>query len=220
MSIVRSELWQALLPPGVIVYETRDFTPGAPLFDIERAAVANAVPKRVAEFAAGRLCARAALAELGHPNVPLPRAPDRRPLWPEGIAGSITHTDTYCAAAVARDLAGIGIDAETLGRVEDALLRRICTEDEQRRLAALSATERASAATLIFSAKEAFYKCHVSAGGGWLDFHDVALDYTADSFRVSPQRPFTKSWTGDAPPIGRYGVNGDTLLCAVAFPAR
>jgi 4'-phosphopantetheinyl transferase EntD len=222
MSIARSALWRALLPAGAVAYETRDFAPDAPLFESERIAVANAVPKRVAEFAAGRLCARAALAELGHANVPLPRGSDRRPHWPRGVVGSITHTDTYCAAAVARDadLSGIGIDAETLGRVDDALLPRICTSDEQARLAALSATERAIAATLIFSAKEAFYKCHASAGGGLLGFHDVALDYNADSFRVQSRRPFTPMWIGDAAPPGRYVVNGDTIFCAVAFPAR
>jgi len=157
-----------------------------------------------------------------HRDASLREAPDRRPHWPDSIAGSITHTDTYCAAAVARraDLAGVGIDAERLGRVEDALLPRICTEDEQARLATLSPSERALAATLIFSAKEAFYKCHVSAGGGLLGFHDVALDYGADSFRVLPQHPFTKTWTGEMPPAGHYKVNGDTILCAVAFPAR
>jgi 4'-phosphopantetheinyl transferase EntD len=222
MTVARSALWRALLPAGVVAYETHDFTPDARLFEAERAAVANAVPKRIAEFAAGRLCARAALSELGHPNVALPRGPDRRPHWPDGIVGSITHTDTYCAAAVARraDVAGIGIDAETLGRVDDALLPRICTGDEQARLAALSASERAIAATLIFSAKEAFYKCHVGAGGGALGFHDVALDYDSDIFRVLPRRAFAPSWSGDAPPAGRYKVNGDTILCAVAFPAR
>ena len=43
----------------------------------EAAIVANAVPKRVGEFAAGRLCARRALAELG-----MSRA---FPSWPRPI---------------------------------------------------------------------------------------------------------------------------------------
>jgi len=222
MSIVQAALWQSILPAGVAAYETRDFLHDAALFDAERVLVAGAVPKRIAEFAAGRLCARRALADLGCESAPLLRGSDRRPLWPGGTLGSITHTDTYCAAVAARHdaVAGIGIDAETVGRIDDPLLRKICTDDELARLMRLPAPRRLQEATLIFSAKEAFYKCHCSAGGGWLDFHDVALDYNAETFRVRPQRAFEQTWRGEALPVGSYKLDGDLICCAVAFPAQ
>ena len=61
----------------------------------ERGAVAKAVPKRVAQFTAGRVCARRALAQLGNTEpVPILMGEDRAPQWPAGYVGSISHTDT------------------------------------------------------------------------------------------------------------------------------
>src|SRR5215469_3139377 len=64
----------------------------------EAAHVARAVPKRVGEFAAGRACARRALEQLGVPDFVLRVGPHREPIWPVGMAGSITHTAGFCAA--------------------------------------------------------------------------------------------------------------------------
>ena len=90
------------------------------LYPEEAVSVAKAVPKRVGEFAAGRLCARRALAEFGITGVPLTMAPDRAPVWPESMVGSITHTRGLCAAVVAerRRFASLGIDVEVAGDVE------------------------------------------------------------------------------------------------------
>ena len=87
-----SATFAGLLPAGVVAAELR--TPGDPsLLEPEEAlAVANAVPKRVQEFAAGRLCARRALAEFGVVDFPVRAARDRQPIWPEFLVGSITHT--------------------------------------------------------------------------------------------------------------------------------
>ena len=217
--IERSALWQSLLPPGVAAYETCEFIQTSLLFDGERDIVANAVPKRVAEFAAGRLCARRALADLGHPDVPLLRDTERRPLWPDGIVGSITHTDAYCAAAIAKTSAvlSIGIDAEEIARLDESLLRAICTPTEQLRLERLSPSQRQSAAALIFSAKEAFYKCHSTAGGEFLGFGDVAVRFSETAFSIEPQRAFPPSWLRGTHPTGRYEMRDGTVFCAVAF---
>ena len=51
------------------------------LFEAERRHVARAVPKRRAEFASVRACARDALAELGGPRAALVPNPDRSPRW-------------------------------------------------------------------------------------------------------------------------------------------
>ena len=83
---------RTLFPQTVVVKERR--IPGDPaeLHPAEAEHVARAVPKRVAEFAAGRTCARAALAEFGVREFTLRAATDRQPLWPERFIGSITHT--------------------------------------------------------------------------------------------------------------------------------
>ena len=73
----------------------------------EQASLGPADAKRVREFESGRAYAKRALAMLGMHNVDLPIGPNRAPLWPSGVVGSITHVidsryGTYAAAAVAR----------------------------------------------------------------------------------------------------------------------
>ena len=69
--------------------------------------MANAVPKRIQEFADGRLCARRALEEFGVTNFPIRMARDRQPVWPDSLIGSITHTAGLCAAVVAERASGL-----------------------------------------------------------------------------------------------------------------
>jgi 4'-phosphopantetheinyl transferase EntD len=186
----------SLFPAGVVAAELR--TPGDPslLWPEEALAVEKAVPKRVQEFAAGRLCARRALAEFGVRDFALRAAPDRRPVWPELLVGSITHTAGLCAAVVAErgHLVALGLDTETAGAVKTELWPSICVAEEVTWLESLGAAARAVAATMIFSAKEAFYKCQYPVTEQRLNFSDLhvtALDWGGlqGSFAVSPTRP-------------------------------
>jgi 4'-phosphopantetheinyl transferase EntD len=130
------------------------------------------------EFAAGRTCARAALAKLGVAPGPLAVRSDRTPVWPEGFTGSISHTDGFCAAVAGQRsrFLGIGLDAENVAAVTSDIWPDICTAGEAEWLSALPPEEHQRAAALIFSAKEAFYKCQFAAAGRELEFHDVELD--------------------------------------------
>lgn len=132
------------------------------LFDAEKPAVARAVAKRQREFATGRRCARALLAELGHPPVAIPRRADRSPEWPAGVVGSISHCDDLCfvALAPASALLGIGVDVEPDQPLEPPLWRKICTPAELAGVVEASPPAlRGQTVRLLFSAKEAFYKC-------------------------------------------------------------
>lgn len=212
---ISSQLWRGLLPPGVIAFETRDFHHSPLLWPEEWPAVRNAVPKRVEEFAAGRACARRALGELGYPPAALLRGADRVPVWPKGIVGSITHTDGYCGAAVARSDAfvGLGIDVERIGRVDEEIERQVCTPGECAGLAAFDSVRRAEVATILFSAKEAFFKCQYAAGGGLSEFHDIELDLDDGAFRVRVLRPSPLRGSIE----GRYAVAGGMAFTAIAL---
>jgi 4'-phosphopantetheinyl transferase EntD len=147
-----------------------------PLYAEETAAVARAVQRRRAEYAAGRACARAALAALGCPPGPITRDPERgAPVWPAGVVGSITHCDGYRAAAVARaaDILTLGIDAEPHGPLPEGVLKVItATAAETDSLAELG--EQAPGIhwdRLMFSAKETVYKA-------WYPYHRRMLDFT------------------------------------------
>ena len=184
-----------LLPRSVTVAEATPEERAAPppLLAAELPFVARAVESRAREFALGRACARRALAALGRDAVPLLPLDDRRPDWPAGTVGSITHCAGYCAAAVgsATDLDGLGIDAEPAGSLRDDLVGSICTDDELRRLrdlADLGSTREL--AQLVFGAKECVFKAVYPVTGVFLEFEDVRIELDRDlrHFLARPAR--------------------------------
>jgi 4'-phosphopantetheinyl transferase EntD len=169
-----------ILPPAVAVAESIGREPGVVpmLFPAEEAVVRTAGPRRQAEFAAGRRCARAALAKLGVPATAVRAGRAGQPLWPAGVIGSITHCAGYRACAVARatDIAGIGIDAEPDAVLPLGLIESLATSAER----AWIAREAVAAPTvcwdrLLFSAKEAAGKLWYPLTGRWPGFHQVAV---------------------------------------------
>lgn len=93
-----------LLPAAAAVAESvgPEPEPGPGLFPAEEALVRTADPRRRAEFTAGRVCARTALARLGLPTAPVLAGRAGEPRWSAGVTGSITHCAGYRACAVAR----------------------------------------------------------------------------------------------------------------------
>ncbi len=203
---ILSATFASLFPSGVVAAELRAPGDASLLLPAEAQDMSNAVPKRMQEFAAGRLCARRALAEFGVADFPIRVARDRQPLWPGFLVGSITHTAGICAAVVAERarLIALGVDTEAVGAVKAELWPTICVSAETAWLDTLDPAQRAAAATLIFSAKEAFYKCQYPLVGEWLNFHDLRvtpLDWGAahGAFAVEATRPI--ALFDRAPPV-------------------
>lgn len=219
-----ASLTRSLFPACVATAEARAETWEGPLHPEEERFVQRAVARRRREFGAGRACARAALRALGLEAGAIPVGPDRAPVWPAGVVGSITHTRGFCAAAVARrrDLGGVGVDAERRGAVGPELVPRVCTPAEIRWMQAAASRSARDWATLVFSAKEAAYKAlHARLGGRILGFHDAVL----------PEPPrggeFCVSVVAEGlPPAvparlrGRFRLSGRHVLTAVVLPTR
>jgi 4'-phosphopantetheinyl transferase EntD len=193
-----SSTFAELFSSGVVAAELRAPGDARLLLPAEAHSVAHAVPERVQEFAAGRQCARRALAEFGLAQCPIPAALDRQPVWPGFLVGSITHTTGLCAAVVAERtcMLALGLDSEVAGAVKQELWPSICTGAELHWLDALPPAQRAAAATLIFSAKEAFYKCQYPLVGQRPNFQDVDVKPLAwgaqqGSFDLVPARPLS-----------------------------
>ena len=204
-----SALLAGLLPAGVAVMETWADGDPATLSPAERVHIGRARPGRAREFAAGRLCARQALERLGRAGWDLLVAPDRSPQWPPGIAGSISHTTGYCCAAVCEQdrFRSIGLDVEIDRRVTADLHGQFLTASEQAALLGMSDNEAGRRATLIFSAKEAFYKCQYPLTSEWLDFADIEVEVPDDlreagrltirpTRRLAIEQPFPAPWHG------------------------
>lgn len=168
---------RAMLPPGTALGQADPFAPATGLWPEEQAAMTRAIPNRQREFAAGRRAARAAMAALGLPPAPIPHGPDRAPVWPEGLTGTISHGAGLCFAVVARkrDLAGLGLDLESAIPLADDLMETICIRQERAHHTAPLATR------LIFCAKEATYKAQYARSRALLEFHDLAVTLTADA---------------------------------------
>ncbi|MGC0152590.1 4'-phosphopantetheinyl transferase family protein [Chromobacterium vaccinii] len=137
----------------------------------------RAVPKRRAEFLAGRRLAREALLRLTGRAADIAIGPQREPLWPDGVRGSISHSGdlAVCLATAAAD-ALVGIDVENLlapsGR--EAVLR-MCTREEELPLLQTSPLGETTALTLLFSAKEALFKALFPRVGSYFDFQAASL---------------------------------------------
>lgn len=142
--------------------------------------IASAAPHRQREFVAGRLIARTLSDQLDLPPAPLRRAEDRAPLWPADRVGSLSHCDTLCAAAIGIPTAirSVGIDIETIGRVEPKLWPTLFTEREAGYFRSLPPERVALETTLFFSAKESFYKCQYPLTQSWVGFQDVEVTRT------------------------------------------
>lgn len=138
----------------------------------------RAVPKRRAEFFAGRILALQGLQELGVKGGAVSQD-DRRPVWPSGIVGSITHTTGLAAALVARveGVRGIGVDIEECmtEEVADRIATRIVYPTDWSAIEDLVQLKKHQQATLVFSAKESIYKCLNPLTGVFFGFEDASI---------------------------------------------
>jgi enterobactin synthetase component D / holo-[acyl-carrier protein] synthase len=217
---------EEILGDPVATWESFGDYPDVTLFPEEYAIVARAAEARRKEFATARVCARAALAKLGQPAVPLLPGPGGAPRWPEGVTGSITHCPGYRAAAVAltRDIASLGLDAEPNEPLPNhGMLEIVAGESERSCLADLASSVLGVCwDRLLFSVKESVYKAWFPLAQRWLGFESVCVDFDADAGR------FTARLLVEGPLVGgstlsllhgRWLAGNGWLLTAVVVPA-
>lgn len=213
--------------PGAVLVSNR-FDPGQlHPEDFQRAAIEppasiqRSIAKRQAEFLAGRLCARAALAHLGTPGWVAPIGADRAPSWPRGSCGAITHGHGRAAAVVARqaDYRGLGLDLETLLPIDRAqrLHRDILTPAECERLAEHPADALSRIVTLTFSLKESLFKALYPLVGERFYFeHAQVIAWHADGrARLRLMLDLSEEWRQGAEFEGQFAVEDDRLWSLV-----
>jgi len=186
----------------------------------EDGAVRGAVPRRRAEFHAGRAAARAAMVTLGLPPLPVPSDVDRTPIWPDGIVGSISHCKSVCVAVLGHSgkWASLGVDLEEDTDLAADLIDLVCVKAEQTWLATLDTRRRGLMAKLIFCAKEATYKAQYPLTGALFGFDhlEVNIDVAEAQFTARFLAP-----AGDIPAgtlvRGRYAHAAGVLVTGVAL---
>lgn len=172
---------QSESPVAVAVTDPRLEYPGA--FPTELADMPRGIDKRRREFVAGRVAAHEAMQKLGLSARPVLANRTRAPAWPRGLVGSISHNATTCVAIVARasQVRSLGVDVEDDSPLEADLEATICTLEERAWLATRPADVRGRMSKLIFSAKEAVYKCQYPVTHKMIDFTAVLVTPDIDT---------------------------------------
>lgn len=177
--------------------------------------------KRLAEFAAGRRAAHQAMERLGMPVRAVAHGPDRAPVWPRGVVGSISHSDTHCLAVLAKagTYAGLGLDLEEDRDLPRDLIEVICSPAERGWLSVQPEGERGRLARLIFSAKECAYKAQYGVTQQLIGF---------EAFEITPDLEtgqFEATFTQDVVPFNRgaclhglFSFGGGVILTGMALP--
>lgn len=142
----------------------------------------NAVHIRRNEFITGRRCARSALAQLGVTSQALPPDENRIPKWPPGFVASISHCRGMCCAVAAskEQVCGLGVDLEETTRMSSGVMKRILHP-----LEADFAGADQRLCSLLFSAKETFFKTQFPIWGAWPNFEDLALQPDASNKQLT-----------------------------------
>jgi 4'-phosphopantetheinyl transferase EntD len=182
-------LWKNILPSGVQISCGPIDSYFNALAEVELASLGDVDMLRTQEFLAGRFHARLALSELGILNTAIPKCQrSGRPIWPEGIVGSITHSSTaavsHVAAAVAKssDLTYLGIDAELDTSIHPSIWKQFLTEIEINNLLKIPVEHRSDQVKAIWCIKESAIKA--TGALGMLDIYVESNANTDQSYEV------------------------------------
>ena len=173
----------------------------------------EAAASRRADFLMGRLAAVEALRRLGVEGS-VGRSPDGAPVWPEGVAGSLTHHSGVAAAVVGRNLAGLGIDiCPRLGgdRLR-AVVRQCLTEAERETWAG------EEAATVAFAAKESIYKAAYPRAQRFIGFDEAEIVEVGDGTWAARLCGPLADELGVDTVMGTHAWDGSLLYAVLALP--
>lgn len=184
----------------------------------------TAVAERRASGAAGRFAAHLALQAAGATSTaPLARGTRGEPLWPTGFVGSITHTETFAAAAaVASSRArGLGIDSEKIGRAREPgrLLDRVLHPLEHNGVPGLPTQETDRFFAFVFSAKESVYKALYPLVGKVFWFEAARLSAVRGTrFTVVLEQDLSGEFTRGHELTGTFSESDGFIHTAVLVP--
>lgn len=217
-------LLSRVLPEKVSVAELYDDPPDLVPLPEEEPLIAKSVAKRRNEFVTVRYCARLALGELGVPPVPILKGEKGEPCWPDGVVGSLTHTEGFRGAAVATKDAvrSVGIDAEPHDVLPNGVLDAISLPAERAEISALAAGLHWD--RILFCAKEATYKAWFPVTKRWLGFEDAHIVFSLDDSGTAgsfESRILIDPAALSGPPLtslrGRWSVRDGLALTAIVL---
>ena len=139
------------------------------------------VKKRQAQFLAGRIAAKNALSFMNLIDQSVAIGKHREPIWSKGIVGSISHSNNFSIAAVLNKtnmIKGLGIDIQEVikqkekERIQDIILS---SQDQLLFHKIKKNVPENYLLTLIFSAKESFFKAVFPEVKKYFNFNEVSV---------------------------------------------
>lgn len=183
-------------------------------------AIRKAVTRRKAEYLAGRYLCKKMLEAHGLPPA-VPTGANREPLWPGGWLGSITHSADMAMSGFCRksDIALLGMDLEAW--LQDSVANDIADKiiDRRERYLLAGPWPFSQGLTLIFSAKESFFKAVFPLVRRHFDFdcvRMVAIDYKARCFSMEVLQPLAPELQPGRQLHGTFRCDAHGILTLVA----
>ncbi|WP_230460129.1 4'-phosphopantetheinyl transferase family protein [Sansalvadorimonas verongulae] len=188
------------------------------------------VLKRKIEFLAGRYCTKNCLKVLGFTQDIIVRPGEvcgSSPLWPQGLCGSISHSDGVACSVVAdmRGLRSMGVDIERIPAesIVSELRGSVLTAQDVR-LGEVYADifHPDEWFGLVFSIKESLYKALNPLIRTFFDFHDISLksvDVTAQRIELAFNKSICCSYPVCRHFAGCYAICDDLIWTGVFITA-
>lgn len=166
-----------------------------PLFDIHTPPnFEKMLPTRKASFLAGRIAIKAAFEDIDIPAENIQVGIHKQPLWPDSIKGSISHSKNCSIATLVQDREAlnnnIGIDIQHIISGEEINnIRDLVITNEEKKYLSLSVEgwSKDQIFTLLFSAKESFFKAIYPSIKQYLNFTDasiISLDFKTQTITI------------------------------------
>ncbi len=205
-------------PEGVYHYFTEKKYGNEVLSASEKEIAQSYGTKRLSDFCTGRYCMRRCTGHYGFDGDILIGSKGM-PLLPGYITASLSHSKNICGAVAGSTdrFQSLGLDIETVGRVNRDMWHLLFSETEMRFLENMDELQQSIATTVFFSMKEAFYKMQYPLTETFLDFHDVEIVPAADGYRAMLLRSAGEFAEGQLFP-GSAHQSGQEIVTFCALP--
>ena len=140
------------------------------------------------------------------------------PMWPDGVAGSISHSQKWAGALVGSisSYHSIGLDIESIGRVTQDLWHLFFNDQEIDFLKSRSAKYQELFSTILYSMKEAFFKMQFQLTQKFIEFKDCEIISQWGQFSVRSIRDLGEHLVELVPM--HYEVSGDQVITYGLLP--
>lgn len=177
--------------------------------------------KRQSEYLAGRYMAQISMSSMGFEKANIARGLNNSPVWPNGVIGSISHSndEAYSIVASSNDYKFLGIDYEKIinDEISKEVYNSIANEKELRNVMNLG-FEFSHALTIIFSSKESLFKAlhpHTKFYFDFLDATLINLTPKDNQFEIKLNKTLNESLTENMVFKGIYKISYENILTVV-----